>query len=347
MRSYWRGWIAGGMATALVATLAAGQQSLGNSDVVEMVKGGVPESTIVRAVQSSQTAFDVSPAGLIALSSAGVSEKIMEAMIAAANQRGSQSRTPRRTPSARGGAAGRDNAAAATSRRQPSVFVLAGAVPEGARTPIPLQRTTLAQTREKPASLAGLATDQVIDDAIGTGVSTVRRSGGAIGRTASGAVRGIAGALTRGGSGELTYIWVLQRGAVPQVLDSEQPSFEVGLNATVGLSAADYAPAIVKLTPTPRGALLVGATRGKSDATESGAAEWPLYSAFVEDRVEASVRPLDRGTWQIATTAPLAPGDYAVVLRPLSKDKKYSGVDVARSQGDGLAFNSVWPFSVK
>jgi hypothetical protein len=40
------------------------------------------------------------------------------------------------------------------------------------------------------------------------------------------------------------------------------------------------------------------------------------------------------------------PGEYAVVLRPVSKTKKFSGGDVARAQGDGLIFDAAWTFQV-
>jgi hypothetical protein len=42
----------------------------------------------------------------------------------------------------------------------------------------------------------------------------------------------------------------------------------------------------------------------------------------------------------------LMPGEYAVVLRPVSKSKRFSGGDVARGQGDGLMFDSAWSFEV-
>ena len=62
---------------------AAGQPPapLVNGDVLEMVKGGLPESTIVGAIQTNPSNFDVSPAALIALNKAGVSETVMNAML--------------------------------------------------------------------------------------------------------------------------------------------------------------------------------------------------------------------------------------------------------------------------
>lgn len=45
-------------------------------------------------------------------------------------------------------------------------------------------------------------------------------------------------------------------------------------------------------------------------------------------------------------TCQLVPGEYGIVLRPVSKGKKFSGGDVARAQGDGLMFDAIWTFQV-
>jgi hypothetical protein len=72
-----------------------------------------------------------------------------------------------------------------------------------------------------------------------------------------------------------------------------------------------------------------------------------VYSSFTEDRVPVQAQKLSPGVWQITPAAPLAPGEYGLVLRPVSKSKKFSGGDVARNQGDGLIFNAAWSFVVK
>ena len=61
---------------------AVQRQPLTNADVIRMVKAGVPESTIVPAVQSSPTKFNLSPDALVELTRAGVTQKIMDAMMA-------------------------------------------------------------------------------------------------------------------------------------------------------------------------------------------------------------------------------------------------------------------------
>lgn len=67
----------------LVASTVTAQKAkevMTNAKVVEMVKGGVPESTIVLAIQQSEPNFDTSSTALIELSKQGVGQRILDAM---------------------------------------------------------------------------------------------------------------------------------------------------------------------------------------------------------------------------------------------------------------------------
>lgn len=72
------------------------RKNLTNADVLEMVKAGLPESTIVLAIQQGPSAFDTSPSALIALKNQGISPRILDAMIQAGSAVGSdvQASTP-------------------------------------------------------------------------------------------------------------------------------------------------------------------------------------------------------------------------------------------------------------
>jgi hypothetical protein len=72
-----------------------------------------------------------------------------------------------------------------------------------------------------------------------------------------------------------------------------------------------------------------------------------VYSSFVEDRVPVQTKKIAAGLVQITPARPLAAGEYGIVLRPFSREARFSGADVARNQGAGLLFNSVWSFQVK
>jgi hypothetical protein len=91
----------------------------------------------------------------------------------------------------------------------------------------------------------------------------------------------------------------------------------------------------------------VGATQGKSDALAGTSLDWQMYSAFVEDRVAVHTKKIASGQVQVTPAGPLVPGEYGVVLRPFSKETKFSGADVAGNQGAGLLFNAVWSFAVR
>ena len=81
-----------GLVTALLVsgTILTAQQknsSLTNNDVVKMVKSGQPDATIVNTIAASDTRFDLSSAGLQALSQSGVSSKVVRAMLAAESKK--------------------------------------------------------------------------------------------------------------------------------------------------------------------------------------------------------------------------------------------------------------------
>jgi hypothetical protein len=71
------------IALALAAAAPAHAQApkLTNADVVSLVKAGVGDEAVIAKIRASETAFDLSTDGLIALKSAGVSGAVMAAMI--------------------------------------------------------------------------------------------------------------------------------------------------------------------------------------------------------------------------------------------------------------------------
>jgi len=130
------------------------------------------------------------------------------------------------------------------------------------------------------------------------------------------------------------------------MLHTTLPTFAVNFVQTPGVNPAEYAPQIVKLTPAQNTCRILGATEGKEDARSTPAADWQMYSGFVEERAAVTSRELRPGEYEVTPSSPLLPGEYALVLRPLSRNKKFSGADVARGQGDGQMFQVVFTFSV-
>jgi hypothetical protein len=76
-------------AILLAATALTAQQKnpLTNADVIKMVKTGMAESTITAAIAAHDTQFDLSSTGLQTLGQAGVSSKVIRAMLAAESKK--------------------------------------------------------------------------------------------------------------------------------------------------------------------------------------------------------------------------------------------------------------------
>lgn len=144
----------------------------------------------------------------------------------------------------------------------------------------------------------------------------------------------------------MTYVWGVPGPASANVLQTTTPKFSVSFANAPGVNPIKFAPEIVRLTPAQNTCRLVGATRGKEDARSHEAADWKIYSGFVEDRVAVTLQKSAPGEYQMTPQSPLYPGEYAVVIRPVSKNGRFSGGDVARGQGAGMMFDTVWTFQV-
>jgi hypothetical protein len=65
----------------LVCPLLVAQQAMNNDAVVRMVKAGLSDTVIIESINASTGSYDTSPNGLIALKQAGVSDKIISAIV--------------------------------------------------------------------------------------------------------------------------------------------------------------------------------------------------------------------------------------------------------------------------
>src|SRR5437867_2592633 len=87
----------------LIVTGVSAQQknpALSNDDILKMVKGGLQETTVLNAMAANETDFDVSAKALLDLKQAGISDKIIDAMLAAeAKKRNAASPAPTSVPS--------------------------------------------------------------------------------------------------------------------------------------------------------------------------------------------------------------------------------------------------------
>jgi hypothetical protein len=327
--------------TGLVVLMAAGgaasaQQSaspLTNADIIKMVKAGVPESVVIASIRSGPANFDTTPDGLIALHKAGLTAGELDAM-SSPNSGAAQAAAAPAVP-------------AGPRWRLPSTSLLSG----GAAQELPLEATQLAQTKTKPTSMTSLATDSMTTKALVSGIGIASNQvlsqmtpgvGAGVVQEASSLLAGVLASRKP----VVTYVWGVVGPSSATVLHATTPMFSVSFARAPGVNPDEYAPQIVKLTPAQNTCRLVGATEGAQDAQSSSAADWQIYSGFLEDRVAVNAQRLRSGEYQVSPKSPLLPGEYGVVLRPVSKNKKFAGAEVARGQGDGQMFQIVWSFQV-
>ena len=302
---------------------------LTNDDVISLLKGGLEEGTVISAIKSQPSQFDLSAPALLKLKQDGVSSQVMDAMMA--------------TPSAH------QNAAASATSGTPSVVLLQGG---GARQELPASRTQLVQTKTKAASLSALASDGALAHAMAstaTQVATMAalRGGSVMGASVLSNAGGLMGGFMSHRKPTVTEVWALPGQKCDTQVHENTPSFEVNFANIPGVNAQEFEPVLVKLTPSNNNFRLVGATQAKQDVFESSAMDWEVYSSFVEERVSAQAKRIATAQYQLQPSAALQPGEYGVVLRPLNKSKKFSATSVSQNSGDGLVFNSVWAFSMQ
>ncbi len=326
---------------------AAAQQSqkrMTNEDVLGLVHGHKSESVIITQIQSRPSNFDTSAHEIIRLTKAGVTENELNAMMAASSKGAAIDSSP--NPSA-GSTTDASGAIPISKSRMPKLYLTSG----GVARELALEKTQLAETKTKPSSMKSLAADSAVTQAMQSGINTAAYGvashvNSAIGNSAVQQAGSVFSGVLSHRTQTVTYVWGVASPASTNILPTVSPSFALDFSRAIGINTDDYEPAIVKLTPAQNTCRIVGATQGKADVRSSPAADWQMYSHFLEERVSTRADKQGPGKYHLSPASELQPGEYAVVLRPISKEKKFSGGDVARAQGDGLMFDAIWTFQI-
>jgi hypothetical protein len=74
---------------------AQANKPLVNGDVIQMVKAGFPDATVIKAIEANQTNFDVSVPALMELKNAGVSQPLIDAMLSAEAKKNAPEAAPK------------------------------------------------------------------------------------------------------------------------------------------------------------------------------------------------------------------------------------------------------------
>lgn len=319
------------------ATAHTAPKSLTNADIVKMVHSKLPESVIVNAIKSHHGNYDTSPDALIKLHNSGVTAAEMDAIMAKTGTGSSASEAASSAPPA--------------PPSHKSHLPLVALSQNGGWQKLPMEKTQLAETKTKPSSMRSLASDSLVTQSMQAGVNTATteaemRMSSTLGSAGVQQAGGVFSSIMAQRKPSVTYVWGVPNPASANVLRTDKPMFSVDFSGVRNANPDDFAPVIVKLTPAQNTCRIIGASQGKQDARSSAAADWEIYSHFLEERVAVHAQKLGTGKYEISPASELEPGEYGLVLRPISKSKKFSGGDVARAQGEGLMFDAVWTFQV-
>jgi hypothetical protein len=371
------------LATILAGTLAAlgaaqdPPKFLTNDDVVSMVKAGQEEGTILNAVQNQGTDFDVSAKAVLKLKKSGVSKRVIDAMIsivkeqkeaaaavitlaqdkAAAEEAEEKAEAAKEEAARAARAAARSAAATAATPGQPTVVVLQGEQ----RQALTIAHTQIVPTQSQSSSLDGLAKDGSLTSSLTSVMQNLTMSGlmkpggSGIGSMAMAANPILGPAMIgmslfakhKAASTPVTDVWAIPGQKSETVVHNKQATFDVQFDAIPGINVDEYEPILIRLQTSQANSRLVGATTATPREMQSSSADWNLYASFMEQRVPAQATKVGPGHYWLQPSSGLGQGEYGIVLRPINKQKKFSGSNVGQNIGDGLVFNCVWSFGVQ
>ncbi len=325
-----------------ITALAAEKKPLTNADVIKMTKAELPEATMILAIQANPHDFDQSVDALIELKAAGVPAKVVEAML-------QPSAPPAATPAPEGTSSNAP-VMAADQKTRPYAFAIAQNGEKHRLQPTPFK---IIATKAKGHSVAMLLTESAVTEVAGGvvmdgAVNAILATGGQFAGTIGGAVVGITGMIGKKvfKSDEITLTYVCALGArqANTSVTADNAQFELHYADVFGADPDEFEPTIVKVSPTPKNWRLIAAIKAKRTEFSD---DQPRPLEIIEERVAASNKKIGRGHVIINPLTPLAPGEYAVVLRPIKKEKSFVLHEVEQEQNEGLILRSVWDFSVQ
>ena len=328
--------------------------TVGNADIQEMVAAEFSDSTIIAVIDANVVEFDVSPRALVSLKNAGVSEHVIEAMLAAATGE-KQTEEPEPTTAE----AAETQASVEYAKLTQMIEQLAAkqeATEKARRAPEPpasradpTPRVWLVEDDERAPIAPTIAQVAFADGARrGERMKNLQGLASQALAFASPAVSGIAstiGGLFRPDD-DRTAVWALAAPQSSRVLDAA-PVFEIDYAHIPGVDPEKYQPAIVQLVPTDDNFRLVAA------AETDGASTRAVPSGpIIEETVATQSTRLDRGRYRVTPEGALTPGEYALVLRPIEEPARRRGRDSEASLGELLGGSTsqilylTWEFSI-
>jgi hypothetical protein len=152
--------------------------------------------------------------------------------------------------------------------------------------------------------------------------------------------------LPESASAQITYVWQVEERAPALVVDAPSPTFVVRYREAPGVSPEDFAPVLVQLTGTAAGPRVVAAMRGRVDQASRAQTDWDLGRDLKHEVLKTVATVRERGIVEISPAANLAPGRYAIVLRPTG-NKRFAGTSVLDDNEEGRVFGMAWVIEVR
>ena len=332
---------------------------VGNDEVREMTDAAFSDSTILAVIAANPTRFDVSPRALVTLKNAGVSERVIEAMLAAETARKQAAVTPV-------AAANASEVEAPAAAQQPTeeftklsemierlaaqqeAAAVARREPDPPPRADPTPRAWIVGPADKTAIAPTIAQVAFTDQGRGRRLETLQGLAGKALAFVNPGVSGIATTLGGlfGGDEKRTAVWALANTSASRELEAGTV-FEIEFAHIPGVDPDQYRPSIVQLVPTNDNYRLVAAA--KTEGANTGALP---SEPIVEELVATKLTRLARGHYRAAADTALGAGEYALVLRPIiqkeTRRRRNSQTSLGELLGGGTSqiLYLTWDFSV-
>lgn len=327
----------------------------GNAEIQAMVEAGFGDSTIIAVIGANDVDFDLSPRALVALKGAGVSEPIIEAMIAAQTKQEAPVE-PEPTSAELAETQASIEYAKLTqmieelaTRQEEAEQARRAPEPPASRTD-PAPRVWLINKADRAAVAPTIAQVAFAGGGSRRG-ERMKNLQGLAGQALAFANPAVGGIATTLGSffrpdEDRTAVWALAGTQSARVLDVS-PVFEIDFAHIPGVDPDRYRPEIVLLVPTKDNYRLVAAA--ETDGANTGALP---RGPIIEESVPTESTRLGRGQYRVAPKMQLGPGEYALVLRPIPESNRARRRNAEASLGELLGGSTsqilylTWEFSV-
>lgn len=278
-----------------------------NADIIKMSRAKVDEIVILAYINAHESKFDVSSDGIVSLQQAGVSRTVLTAIINAGTpaNRIAPAPTPIAVPTAP--PAVRPKSVDLDRVAQP----FAGLESKQGIQPLKQGAVQVADTKAKGESLSDVGKQAA---ALGGATVLIQNTPAILGLPQFMAIP-VIGVIMPTLIGKFykpkfTRIFGLKNPASEQVVPTK-PRFLVMFAKVETENLDAFEPRLVKLVPVQGQWRLAFAQRVQKDEFE--------LSDHIEETVGAKVTRLDKGKFSIEPNTELAPGEYALVLRPTKK----------------------------